>query len=68
MFHIREFLNVLKVGFSQIEFVGDLCNLQQRRLVDVLLEVVRPPDFSVSQLLLLFNHLQTIITFFADTL
>lgn len=47
-YNTREFLNVLEIAFKEIEFTGEMGLLQRQRLIQILVQIVQPPDFNVS--------------------
>ncbi|KAJ8967744.1 hypothetical protein NQ317_010805 [Molorchus minor] len=47
-YNTRECLNVVELAFTEAEFSGEMGLLQRHRLVQILLQVITPPDFSVS--------------------
>lgn len=47
-YNTREFLNVVEIAFKEIEFSGEMGLLQRERLVQILIQIVNVPDFSVS--------------------
>ncbi|CAG9859597.1 unnamed protein product [Phyllotreta striolata] len=50
-YNTRECLNVVELAFSQPEFSGEMGLLQRQRLVQILLQIVKPGDFSDSQVI-----------------
>lgn len=56
-YNIRECLNVIELAFTEPEFSGEMGMLQRQRLLKILMEIVTPNEFTVSQLFLfLLNH------------
>lgn len=53
-YNTRECLNVIELAFKEAEFSGEIGLLQRRRLVQILMQIVVPPEFTVS------NHLQCV--------
>ncbi|KAL3276254.1 hypothetical protein HHI36_020969 [Cryptolaemus montrouzieri] len=48
-FNMRECLNVIELAFTEVEFSGEMGLLQRQRLVQILMEIVKPPEFSDSE-------------------
>lgn len=48
MYNTRECLNVVELAFTEDEFSGEMGLLQRQRLIQILLQIVAPPDFNVS--------------------
>lgn len=47
-YNTRECLNVVELAFTEAEFLGEMGLLQRQRLVQILTQIVTPPQFSVS--------------------
>lgn len=47
-YNTRECLNVVGLAFTEAEFSGEMGHLQRQRLVQILLKIVTPPEFTVS--------------------
>lgn len=47
-YNIRECLNVIELAFTEAEFSGEMGMLQRQRLVNILMQIVAPNEFSVS--------------------
>lgn len=45
---MRECLNVIELAFTEAEFSGEMGLLHRQRLVNILMQIVTPPEFSVS--------------------
>ncbi|XP_072393268.1 vacuolar protein sorting-associated protein 8 homolog [Diabrotica undecimpunctata] len=50
-YNTRDCLNVVELAFSQPEFSGEMGLLQRQRLVQILMQIVKPGDFSDSQVI-----------------
>ncbi|KAG5874977.1 hypothetical protein JTB14_026378 [Gonioctena quinquepunctata] len=50
-YNIRECLNVVELSFTEVEFAGEMGLLQRQRLVQILLQIVTPSEFSESQII-----------------
>lgn len=48
-YNTREFLNVIELAFSEPEFSGELGKIQRQRIINILLQIVLPPEFEVSK-------------------
>lgn len=51
-YNTRECLNVIELAFTEMEFSGEMGLLQRQRLIQILMQIVTPPDFNVSHFLL----------------
>ncbi|CAH0546236.1 unnamed protein product [Brassicogethes aeneus] len=51
MYNTRECLNVVELAFTEAEFSGEMGLLQRQRLIQILLKIVVPPEFSDSQVI-----------------
>lgn len=49
-YNTREFLNVINLAFSEAEFAGELGKIQRQRIIQILLQIVVPPEFNVSKI------------------
>lgn len=49
-YNTRECLNFVELAFGEAEFSGEMGLLQRQRLVQILLQIVVPPEFNVSTL------------------
>lgn len=47
-YNVRECLNVVEIAFNEMEFSGELGHLQRQRLIQILMKIVEPPEFTVS--------------------
>lgn len=47
-YNTRECLNVIELAFKEEEFTGEMGLLQRQRLVHILMQIVTPPEFTVS--------------------
>lgn len=50
-YNTRECLNVIGLAFTEEEFAGEIGLLQRRRLINILLQIVKTPEFEVSNIL-----------------
>ncbi|KAL1516971.1 hypothetical protein ABEB36_000796 [Hypothenemus hampei] len=50
-YNTRECLNVVELAFTEEEFLGEMGQLQRQRLVQILMQIVTPPEFSDSQII-----------------
>lgn len=48
-YNAREFLNVVELAFSEAEFAGELGKIQRQRIIQILLQIVIPPEFQVNR-------------------
>ncbi|XP_066148153.1 vacuolar protein sorting-associated protein 8 homolog isoform X1 [Euwallacea fornicatus] len=60
-YNTRECLNVVKLAFTEAEFSGEMGLLQRQRLVQILMQIVSPPEFSDSQVLSLACFISRLI-------
>lgn len=49
-YNTREFLNVVELAFSEAEFAGELGKIQRQRIINILLQIVVPPEFEVGNI------------------
>lgn len=49
-YNTRECLNVVALAFKEAEFCGEMGLLQRQRLIQILLQIVMPPEFNVSNI------------------
>lgn len=54
-YNIRECLNVIELAFTEVEFSGEMGMLQRQRLVNILMQIVSPNEFSVSYDFIMLN-------------
>lgn len=47
-YNTRECLNAVELAFSEAEFAGELGKMQRQRIIQILLQVVKPPEFEVN--------------------
>ncbi|KAJ8948855.1 hypothetical protein NQ318_013508 [Aromia moschata] len=50
-YNTRECLNVVELAFTEAEFSGEMGLLQRQRLVQILMQIVTPPEFMESQII-----------------
>lgn len=50
-YNVRECLNVISLAFTEAEFSGEIGLLQRKRLVEILLQIVKSPEFNVSMII-----------------
>lgn len=61
-YNTRECLNVIELAFTEAEFSGEMGLLQRQRLVQILMQIITPSEFSVSnQFLYITSILNSII-------
>jgi hypothetical protein len=61
-YNTREFLNVVGLAFTEAEFSGEMGLLQRQRLIQILLQIVIPPEFSASQIINLACFITRLVT------
>lgn len=61
-YNTREFLNVVELAFTEAEFSGEMGLLQRQRLVQILMQIVTPPEFSASQIINLACFITRLVT------
>lgn len=61
-YNIREFLNVVELAFTEMEFAGEMGLLQRRRLVQILMQIVIPPVFAHCEIIILACFAARLIT------
>ncbi|RZC37353.1 vacuolar protein sorting-associated protein 8 -like [Asbolus verrucosus] len=61
-FNTREFLNVVGLAFTEVEFSGDMGLLQRQRLIQILMQIVIPPEFSTIQIINLACFVTRLVT------
>uniref|UniRef100_A0A1Y1MXN6 Vacuolar protein sorting-associated protein 8 central domain-containing protein n=2 Tax=Photinus pyralis TaxID=7054 RepID=A0A1Y1MXN6_PHOPY len=61
-YNTRECLNVVEIAFREVEFSGEMGLLQRQRLVQILLQIVTPPEFSDSEVIILACFISRLIT------
>lgn len=49
-FNMRECLNVIELAFTEVEFSGEMGLLHRQRLVNILMQIVTSPEFSVREI------------------
>lgn len=47
-YNTRECLNLIELAFKEAEFSGEMGLLQRQRLVHILMQIIVPPEFTVS--------------------
>ncbi|XP_044759264.1 vacuolar protein sorting-associated protein 8 homolog [Coccinella septempunctata] len=48
-FNMRECLNVIELAFTEVEFSGEMGLLHRQRLVNILMQIVAPPEFTETE-------------------
>ncbi|XP_065161410.1 vacuolar protein sorting-associated protein 8 homolog [Atheta coriaria] len=61
-YNIRECLNVIKLAFTENEFSGEMGLLQRQRLVEILIQIVGPPEFNECQITILACFIAKLVT------
>lgn len=47
-YNTRDCLNVVELAFKEVEFSGEMGHLQRQRLVQILMQIIAAPEFTVS--------------------
>ncbi|KAF5284062.1 hypothetical protein FQR65_LT13608 [Abscondita terminalis] len=61
-YNTRELLNVIEIAFGEAEFSGEMGLLQRQRLIQILLQIVIPPEFDDSQVVILACFVSRLVT------
>ncbi|KAK4877325.1 hypothetical protein RN001_009831 [Aquatica leii] len=61
-YNTRECLNVIEIAFGEVEFSGEMGLLQRQRLIQILLQIVTPPEFDENQVIILACFVSRLVT------
>lgn len=61
-YNMRECLNVVNLAFSEAEFTGEMGLLQRQRLVQILMQIIMPDEFSENEIMTLATFICRLVT------
>lgn len=55
IYNTRECFNLIELAFAEDEFLGEMGLLQRKRLIEILIQIVQPPQFNVNKCIILMG-------------